>query len=142
MAIQFTRKDLSDGATETLTLVRLDSDGSLAVRIEAGTPDDPGDFVGLYDIDGDQIGLGNESWELFDDAEFTGREALDAARLTQATLRAHADPTGAQDREITEEEAEALLEQDTALVYLPIDELFRSWEQGTMVVQRWEPEAA
>jgi hypothetical protein len=145
-AIQFTRKDLSDGAIETLSLVRLDYDGSLAVQIVGGTPDEPGEFVGLYDLDGDgdgdQLQLGNESWKLVEGEALTGHEACEVAHDTGAALRAHADPTGSTDRDISLEAALELLEQDPALVYLPLERLFEAWECGNTAVQRWEPEAA
>ncbi len=80
--IRFTRHEPNeDGTYETLTLVRLDSDGSLAIQIETGTPDswkrDPNDrsFVGLYDLDGDALNVGNESWEIVNDLVFRGGDA-------------------------------------------------------------------
>ncbi len=80
--IQFTRRDPSDNSTETLTLVRLDSDGSLAIQIETGTPEtwkkDPNDrqFVGLYDLDGDALSLGNDEWEIAEDQVFRSKDAV------------------------------------------------------------------
>ena len=93
--IRFTRRDLNDNATETLTLVRLDSNGSLAIQIEAGTPDHLGDFVGLYDLDGDQLQLGNETWEIVEAQEFVGDEARKLARELEmdASWREDEDPS-------------------------------------------------
>ncbi len=48
-------------ASEVLTLVRLDDSGDLAIQITAG-PAEGDDFVGLYDLDGDQIQLANRAW--------------------------------------------------------------------------------
>ena len=83
--IRFTRHvPNEEGTYETISLVRLKSDRSLAVQIETGTPEtwrkDPNDrtFVGLFDLDGDGIPLGNESWEI---AEETAYEGKDAAAL-------------------------------------------------------------
>jgi hypothetical protein len=73
MAIRFTREQ-GDGASEILTIVRLDGgeehvaaclDGRRTpylVEVCAG-PKIGDDFVGLYDLDGDQIQIGNASWE-------------------------------------------------------------------------------
>lgn len=135
-AIQFTRKDLSDGAIETLTLVRLDS-GGLAVQIETGTPAERGDFMGLYDLDGDQIQTAGESWELDEADKLTGREAIRAADLSEATLRAYADEIDPQDREVSVEQAKEIAEQDPNLIYMRVEDLFQSWERGGTVVERW-----
>ena len=59
-------------ASECLSLVRFDADsryaGEYAVQITSGPlPGD--DFVGVYDLDGDQINASNTSWELVDDSE-------------------------------------------------------------------------
>jgi hypothetical protein len=71
------RTDRSDDASEVLTLVRLTS-GRLAgkgfasqdldgreypylVQVTTG-PDMGDDFVGLYDLDGDKIDVGNADW--------------------------------------------------------------------------------
>ena len=51
-------------------------------------------------------------------AEIIGREAIAAAARGDGELRAHADPTGASDRPISEEEAGDLLGENPALVYL------------------------
>lgn len=76
-APRFTRTDRSDGASEVLTLVKLTS-GPLAgkrfvsqdldgreypylVQITTG-PDVGDDFVGLYDLDGDKVDVGNADW--------------------------------------------------------------------------------
>lgn len=76
-APRFFRRDCSDDATEVLTLVRLtgahagskftsgDLDGRrypYLVQITTG-PDTGDDFVGLYDLDGDKVDLGNCEWE-------------------------------------------------------------------------------
>ena len=61
ITIRFTRTDLSDGATETLTLVTLpegetlycdalDREERYAVLVEQGDS-----FAGLYDLDGDEV---------------------------------------------------------------------------------------
>lgn len=77
-AIRFTRTDRADGAFEVLTLVRLTS-GKFAdenfpcagldgreypylVEVCAG-PNIGDDFIGLYDLDGEQIHPGNADWE-------------------------------------------------------------------------------
>ena len=76
-APQFTRTDRSDGASEVLTLVKLTS-GPLAGKsftsqdldgreypylVQITTGADVGDdFVGLYDLDGDKVDVGNAEW--------------------------------------------------------------------------------
>jgi hypothetical protein len=65
-AIQFERS--GDGATELLTVCRIDAPhplaGELVIQIEAGhATDDEREFVGLYDLDGDQLSTGNCTWE-------------------------------------------------------------------------------
>ena len=67
-AVRFTRRDVSDGASEILTVVRLDGSTDLAIEICAG-PGIGDDFVGLYDLDGDQLRVGNCTWEAVDEAE-------------------------------------------------------------------------
>ena len=68
MIHQYTRRNHDGNAVETLSLVRRDRDGELVVQIESGTPADrERDFVGLYSVDGDQLQLGNETWELAED---------------------------------------------------------------------------
>jgi len=73
-ATQFTRTDHHDHAAETLSIVRLcppryfysadlGKDTPFLVQITAGT-EPGGDFVGLYDLDGDQIQCANLEWEL------------------------------------------------------------------------------
>jgi hypothetical protein len=117
--IQFTRHDPNEpGSYETLTLVRLDSDRSLAIQVETGTPEtwrkDPNDrtFVGLYDLDGDQLELGNENWEIAEDPTFNGAEA-DALAETLGLQRTGAPMPAA-----------------TVLAGL-----LRSWESGTSVCE-------
>lgn len=53
--------------------------------------------------------------------EIIGRDAIKLAETTRATLRAHADPTGAVDREVTIEEAREIADEDPALVYVLIE---------------------
>lgn len=97
--IRFIRRD-EGSATETLTLVRLDDSSDLAIQIETGTPEtwakDPNDrtFVGLYDLDGDQLQLGNKSWEIVEAVEFVGDEARMLARALEidAGWREDEDP--------------------------------------------------
>lgn len=48
----------------------------------------------------------------------TGMDAIRERLSTGAVLRAHADPTGASDREISDDEAADLCEQDPSLVYV------------------------
>lgn len=57
-----------DGASEILTIVRIDGQTDLAVEVCSG-PEIGDDFVGLYDLDGDQIRTGNCSWEAVDESE-------------------------------------------------------------------------
>lgn len=66
--LRWVRTDQSDGASEILTLVQIDGDSQLRIEICAG-PEIGDDFVGLYDLDGDQIQLGNCSWEAVDESE-------------------------------------------------------------------------
>lgn len=63
-ALRWTRTG-DDGASEILTIVRVDGRSDLAVEICAGS-EVGDDFVGLYDLDGDQITTGNCSWEAVD----------------------------------------------------------------------------
>jgi len=109
--IRFTRHEPNEeGTHETITLVRLDSDGSLAVQIETGTPEtwrkDPNDrtFVGLFDLDGEQIG--NETWEVAEETAYEGKDAsalgVPGAVLSESAAR---------------------------------DLLIRSWETGTTVCE-------
>jgi hypothetical protein len=67
-ALRWTRTDQSDGASEILTIVRIDGQTDLCVEVCAG-PEVGDDFVGLYDLDGDQLTLGNCSWEAVDASE-------------------------------------------------------------------------
>lgn len=66
-AARWTRTD-TDGASEILTLVKIDGRDGLCVEICAG-PEVGDDFVGLYDLDGDQLSLGNCTWEAVDASE-------------------------------------------------------------------------
>jgi hypothetical protein len=50
--------------------------------------------------------------------EITGTQAIRLAETTDATLRAHRDPTGAADREVTIDEAREIVAEDPALVYV------------------------
>lgn len=82
-APRFTRRDQSDDASEVLTLVRI-TDGHLAgkrllcadldgreypylIQVTTG-PDLGDDFVGLYDLDGDQVDAAGCSWEVVTEA--------------------------------------------------------------------------
>ena len=67
-AVRWTRTDPSDGAHEILTLVRRDAVGGVVVQVTTGA-DAGDDFVGLYDLDGDQIQLGNETWTVLAEDE-------------------------------------------------------------------------
>lgn len=52
--------------SEVLTLVRVDGHDGLFVQVTSG--DEVGDdFVGLYDLDGDSVDLGNCEWSLVED---------------------------------------------------------------------------
>jgi hypothetical protein len=62
----FTRTD-DDGSSEILTIVRLDGCEDYLVQVTSG-PDEGDDFVGLYDLDGDQYPLSNcVTWDLATD---------------------------------------------------------------------------
>jgi hypothetical protein len=65
-AVRFRRTDHFDGASEILTVVRVDGEADLRIEICAG-PKVGDDFVGLYDLDGDQLQVGNCSWEVVDE---------------------------------------------------------------------------
>lgn len=67
-AVRWTRTDSSDGAHEILTLVRRDETGDVVVQVTTG-PDVGDDFVGLYDLDGERLQLGNETWEVIGEDE-------------------------------------------------------------------------
>jgi hypothetical protein len=67
-AVRWTRTDQSDGAHEILTIVRIEGQPDLCVEVCAG-PEIGDDFVGLYDLDGDQLTTGNCSWEAVDACE-------------------------------------------------------------------------
>lgn len=60
-AVRFVRTDLSDGATEVLTLVRVEGIADYMVEVCAG-PNVGDGFVGLYDLDGSQR-RGDYEWE-------------------------------------------------------------------------------
>ena len=81
-AVRWTRT-ACDGASEILTLVRLDSEtrlcGDLAIEICAG-PEVGDDFVGLYSLDGDQLNLGNASWSAVEEARVSRRLVSRIAR--------------------------------------------------------------
>lgn len=76
--IHWTRTD-TDGASEVLRLVVLDGGEKFVssdlegaeypylVQITSG-PDAGDDFVGLYDLDGDEIAFANRTWELASEA--------------------------------------------------------------------------
>lgn len=80
--MQFLRTDLSDGAEEILTICRLDGGATRAAECLGGrspfvvqiTTDTAqgGDFIGLYDLDGDKIESSRVSWEVADDADIPG----------------------------------------------------------------------
>ncbi len=67
-ALRWTRTDQSDGAHEILTIVRIDGQTDLCVEVCAG-PEIGDDFVGLFDLDGEQLTLGNCSWDAVDASE-------------------------------------------------------------------------
>jgi hypothetical protein len=74
--VRFLREDL-DGSSEVLTVVRLDEDADLAIEVCAG-PNVGDDFVGIYDLDGEQIPFpGAGSWSVVDGAELTEQEIAD-----------------------------------------------------------------
>ena len=58
---QIIRSDLGDGAQEYLIPVQVD-DGDLAIQITT-EPRGAGDLLGICDLDGEDIGRGNLSWE-------------------------------------------------------------------------------
>lgn len=66
-AIRWERRDYTDGASEILTLCKIDGDDDYVIQITSGL-DAGDDFVGLYDLDGEQIPLGNNTWEIVCDA--------------------------------------------------------------------------
>lgn len=61
--LRWKRTDQSDGASEILTIVRIDGDFRYYVEICSG-PNVGDDFVGLYTLEGDQVRLSNCSWEV------------------------------------------------------------------------------
>ncbi len=63
--IRWTRTDYTDGFSEVLTLCRVR--GNYVIQITSG-PDVGDDFVVLYNLDRDQISLGNDTWEAVDEA--------------------------------------------------------------------------
>jgi hypothetical protein len=65
-AARWTRTE--DGASETLTVVRVDGQDALAIQITTG-PETGDDFVGLYDLDGDQLETANCAWGIVDASE-------------------------------------------------------------------------
>ena len=67
-AVRYRRTDSSDGASEILTVVRIDGESDFVIEICSG-PGIGDDFVGLYDLDGDQLRTGNCSWEVVDESE-------------------------------------------------------------------------
>ena len=78
--IRWTRTD--GDASEVLTLVRIDGQDDLSIQITTG-PDDGDDFVGLYDLDGDQL-RGNCTWEVVDESDLTA-EQIESIRLDWET---------------------------------------------------------
>lgn len=68
--VRWARTDQCDGAHEILTLVRRDAVGDVVVQVTTGA-DDGDDFVGLYDLDGDQIQLGTETWTVVGEDEIS-----------------------------------------------------------------------
>ncbi len=79
--VTFLRTDF-DGSSELLSLVRiegesfyselLDRESPIVVQSELADDDDePGDFGGLYDLDGEAIPLSNCEFEIADDADLT-----------------------------------------------------------------------
>lgn len=124
-SLQFTRTSHDDGAVETLSLVRAE-DGSLYVQVESGTPGEPGDYVGLYDLDGDQVSgtvgpfalVPGDRLPAGEEARRVAEERADAAnRIAGARLTA-AD----------------YLDADGSL---PFAKLFADWEHGGTTVEAW-----
>jgi hypothetical protein len=127
-SLQFTRKSLGDGATETLSIVRAEADGALYVQIEAGTPADLGDYVGLYTLDGDQVSHTVGSFALVpgdrlsagDEANRIAAERAEAANQAAGTSLTAAD----------------YLAIDGSL---PFANIFADWEHGGTSVEAWDP---
>jgi hypothetical protein len=81
-AIQFERSDCGDGATEVLTVCRIDAPhplaGELVIQVEAGrASDSERDFVGLYDLDGDALDVGNSTWSIVRPEELSAEKIAD-----------------------------------------------------------------
>jgi hypothetical protein len=134
-SLQFTRRELNagdDDAVETLSIVRLDGRissgrvGSFAVQVDAGTPDAPGEFVGIFDLDGDRIDA-NASWELVPgDRIPAGEEALRVAEELAAAANlatCGSDLTAAD-----------YLEPNGSLTFA---EVLEDWASGDRVVEPW-----
>lgn len=122
--IQFTRHDPNaPGTHETLTLVRLDGSGDLAIQVETGTPetwrrnDRAFAFAGLFDLTGEKLQIGGETWEMVEAVEFVGDEARMLARVLEM------------DAELREDE-------DPSLDAFEVAEALRNaWESGTCVCE-------
>jgi hypothetical protein len=127
MIQHFTRSQLDD-ATETLSLVRAD-DGSLYVQITAGEPDEDGtlsgDYVGLYDLTGDQVSHSVGSFEL------VRGDHLPAGDEATKTAQRLADEANCHGAGVTT--ADYLAADGT----LPFAAIFADWESGTSVVRAW-----
>lgn len=73
MSIRFLRED-NDGSTEALTIVQLLNDcKNYYIEVCSG-PDIGDDFIGLYDLEGNRIEIGNQNWEA---VEFVSQEIID-----------------------------------------------------------------
>ena len=68
--VRWQRTDRSDGASEILTLVRVDGREGLAIEVCSG-PNIGDDVVGLFDLDGDALNAGVGTWSAVDEAEVT-----------------------------------------------------------------------
>lgn len=63
-AARWRRTDLSYGVSEILTIVRIDGEADLAVEVCSGS-EIGDDFIGLFDLDGDQLQSNrSRSWEV------------------------------------------------------------------------------
>jgi hypothetical protein len=132
MIQHFTRTEISDDATETLSLVRTDN-GDLYVQITAGEPEADGtlsgDYVGLYDLGGDQVNGTVGPWSLVSGDRLP---AGDEARKVAEALTEEANRHGAR---VTV--ADYLAEDGS----LPLAAIFEDWASGGRIVEAWKPAA-
>jgi hypothetical protein len=98
-SLQFTRKQIGGGsdpneneAVETLSLVQSgEGDGrAFYVQVEAGTPDDLGDYVRLYTLDGEQVQHTVGEFELVPGDRIAAGDAANACADVLAEEAAHA----------------------------------------------------